>query len=80
MRVKKESCRGFAERLRETRKAHGISCVEMAERLDITQQGYSYYETGKAEPPLATVRKICDFYGTSADYLLGTSGKGMNAV
>ncbi|MCX2854239.1 MULTISPECIES: helix-turn-helix domain-containing protein [Bacillus] len=59
----------FSERLKKIRKLK-YSQQEMADFLGITRQGYGKYETGKAEPDLATLNKISDILGVSTDYLI----------
>ena len=41
-----------------------------AEALNISQALLSHYENGAREPGLDFVRRACDYYGVSADYLL----------
>lgn len=36
----------------------------MAERLDIDRSTYSYYETGKSEPPIYRLKKIIDSFNS----------------
>ncbi len=60
----------IAERLRKLRFENSLTQEKVAEMLGVTQQTYSKYEKegnldGKA------IIKLCEFYGVSADYLLG---------
>ncbi|MDE6294326.1 MAG: helix-turn-helix domain-containing protein, partial [Clostridiales bacterium] len=32
---------------------------------------YNYYEQARHEPSLETLKRICDFFDVSADYLIG---------
>ncbi len=43
---------------------------EIAEILGTTQQYYSEYENGKRKLPIEHLKKLCEFYGVSADYIL----------
>lgn len=43
----------------------------MAKLLNMSQTGYSKYETGENDIPTQVLLKLADFYGTSVDYLLG---------
>lgn len=45
--------------------------VELAKRLNVAQNTVSYWEKGKTEPDFATVSKLTEIFGVSADYLLG---------
>ena len=65
----------FSIRLREERKALGLSQKAMAEKLCVALSTYKSYEligtpTGR-QPSLETVRKIARILGVSVDYLLG---------
>lgn len=59
------------DRLRELREDHDYSQKEIAEALKISQQHYSKYETGYYELPLRHFIMLADYYGVSADYLIG---------
>ncbi len=43
----------------------------LAEGLNTTQRKISHLESGDTEPSLDDLRLLCEFYGVSADYLLG---------
>ena len=58
-------------RLRELREDNDISQTYLAKLLDMSQTGYSKYETGENDIPTAILIKLSDFYDTSIDYLLG---------
>lgn len=61
----------FALILCELRKKKGYSQRRVAADLGISQALLSHYEKGLREPGLAFVVKACDYYGVTADYLLG---------
>lgn len=61
----------FARVLSLLRQEKGISQRKAAGELGISQALLSHYENGIREPGLAFVRKACDYYHVSADYLLG---------
>lgn len=61
------------KRLKELRIEKQITQKKIAERLNITQQTYSDYETGRTNPDIETLIKICDFLEISTDYLIGRS-------
>ena len=43
----------------------------MAALLDLRQNAYSHYETGRAEPSIANLCRLADFFGISIDELVG---------
>lgn len=61
----------FSRSLSLLRKEKGISQRSAAKELGISQALLSHYENGIREPGLAFVVRACDFYGVSADFLLG---------
>ncbi len=63
--------RKFCVILSELRHARGLSQREAAEALHISQPLLSHYEKGVREPGLEFVSHACDFYGVTADYMLG---------
>ena len=61
----------FSRTLSLLRQEKGVSQRTAANVLGISQALLSHYENGIREPGLAFVVKACDYYGVSADYLLG---------
>jgi len=62
--------RGFSETMSELRRKKGASQRTAAADLGISQL-LSHYENGAREPGLDFVCRACEYYGVSADYLLG---------
>ena len=63
----------FAAAMAALRRERGISQRRAAADLGISQAQLSHYENGAREPGLNFVCRACDYYGVSADYLLGRS-------
>ena len=61
----------FSRTLSLLRQEKGVSQRTAAGVLGISQALLSHYENGIREPGLTFVVKACDYYGVSADYLLG---------
>ncbi len=68
-----ESNNDFSRSLALLRREKGVSKREAARELGISQALLSHYENGVREPGLLFVRKACDYYHVSADFLLGRS-------
>ena len=66
--------RTFSEAMSALRHERGLSQRKAAAELRISQALLSHYENGAREPGLDFVVRVCDYYGVSADYLLGRSG------
>ena len=66
--------KAFAQDMSQLRRARGMSQREVAAGLGVSQALLSHYENGAREPTLDFVARICDYYGVSADYMLGLTG------
>ncbi len=59
------------KRIRDLREDKDLNQTEVAKFLEMSQTGYSKYETGENDIPTAVLVKLARFYNTSIDYLLG---------
>ena len=59
----------FCTRLKEARKAVGMTQSELAERLGIAKSTLSGYESGNSEPNVAMSAMLIDALGIDANYL-----------
>ncbi|EAH4110147.1 TPA: helix-turn-helix transcriptional regulator, partial [Listeria monocytogenes] len=56
--------------IRSIREDNDITQQQMAKLLNVSQNTYSQYETGKIEWTATTLIKIADYFDVSVDYLL----------
>lgn len=61
---------GFGTRVRLLRKRKGLTQVELAQRLGVTQRGISYYENEAANPSMEIIEKIAEAIGVSKRLLI----------
>lgn len=61
----------FSMRLKELRQAKNLSQDQLAGLLSIDRSTISAYEQSIRQPPLETLSRIADIFGTTTDYLLG---------
>ena len=62
----------FPNRLKELRKAKGVTQKQMAELLDLkNDRTYRQYEAGEIDPPTSKTQILADYFNVSIDYLLG---------
>ena len=61
--------------LRQARKAKGLTQAEVARTIGLTQNGYSYWENGKAKIDKDQLLKLAELFEVSTDYLLGNTSK-----
>ena len=59
------------KRIRDMRVDSDLNQTQVAKMLNMSQTGYSKYETGENDIPTAILIKLARFYKTSVDYLLG---------
>ena len=57
--------------LRALREDCDLSQAALARRLDMSQTGYSKYETGENDIPTEILIRLAEIHGTSVDYILG---------
>ena len=60
-------------KLKELRKAKGLTQQETADLLGLSQVTYSRYENGEREPSNDMLVKMALFFGVTVDQLLGVS-------
>ena len=61
----------MVKNLRKLRLEKGISQMQLANAVWVTQQSINKYENHNIEPDIETLIKIADFFETSVDYLVG---------
>lgn len=59
------------EKLKELRKKNNLFQQDVAKALHMSRSTYSNYEKGNAEPDIATIKALADFFHTTTDNLLG---------
>jgi len=61
---------GFGQRIREIRKRKGVTQVELAEKLGVTQRGISYYENETQNPSMEIIERIANALGVAKKMLI----------
>lgn len=57
--------------LKQLRLKKGLTQLQLAEILGVSQQSINKYENQGAEPDISTLKDLADFFHTSIDYLVG---------
>lgn len=65
----------FGDRLRDLREDRNLKQQDVARELYISNKVLSSYERNVAFPSIELLKRICEFYNVSADYLLQTDLK-----
>ena len=60
----------FAENLMALRKVHALSQEELAERIGVSRQTLSKYETGESLPDIEKCKALADVFGITVDDLI----------
>ncbi|MDE7433489.1 MAG: helix-turn-helix domain-containing protein [Lachnospiraceae bacterium] len=63
----------FSEKLKDIRKKEGISQEQLAEKIGVTRQAITKWETGKGLPDVENMAIIAEIFKTSIDELLRDS-------
>lgn len=60
----------FSEKLMDLRRKSGLSQEQLADRLGVTRQSVSKWESGTAMPELVKLISLSELFGVSMDYLV----------
>jgi transcriptional regulator with XRE-family HTH domain len=61
----------MVKNLRILRNKKGISQLQLAEIIGVSQQSINKYENHNVEPDIDTLMKLSDYFSTSIDFLVG---------
>ena len=67
-------------RIRELREAGGLKQAELAKLMNCTMVTISRYETGRRDIDSETIRRLCDIFGCTADYLICRTNEQRSAL
>ena len=70
----------LGEKLYELRKDKRLTQDEVAEKLDVTRQTVSKWETDQSQPDFDKIKPMCELYDTTPDELLGFKDKSKEKV
>lgn len=66
----KEYCMNYYDKLKTLRTNSGMSQEQLAEMLCVTRQTVSKWEQGINEPDIATIKKLAEIFGVTADEII----------
>ncbi|UCH63478.1 MAG: helix-turn-helix transcriptional regulator [Fidelibacterota bacterium] len=70
MKASSKYTEGFGERMRYLRRKDKLKQNELAEKLNVTRQSISGYETERMIPSTRVIEKMCDLYGINPWWLM----------
>ena len=59
------------DRIKALREDNDLTQDIVAEAIGVTRRQYIRYEKGEQEPTVSKIKRICEYYHVSADYILG---------
>lgn len=68
----------IGQKIRRLREKHGLKQINLANALQVSPQAVSKWERGAAHPDIPMLLKMAALFDASTDYLLGTTGAGVN--
>ena len=70
----------FKDNLVELRKIHDLSQEELADKIGVSRQTLSKYETGESLPDIEKCKLIADVFGVSIDDLLNYDSRSSESL
>ena len=59
------------ERIKALREDKDLTQAYISSKIEVTRRQYIRYEQGEQEMTVGRLKALCEFYGVSADYVLG---------
>lgn len=66
----------FAMRLKELREEAGVSMLELARAIGVSDAAVCKWENGLAEPKIGYIVELAEYFDCPIDYLIGVDGDG----
>ena len=70
----------FGDRLKELRKERNLTQEEIREICQVAKQTISNWENNVTQPPFDIVKRLAQYFGVTADYLLGLNQNDINRI
>ena len=61
----------FKDRLKELRAEKGLSQMQLAKELNLSQSAVAKWELGKTEPTASAIIAIAKYFNETTDFILG---------
>lgn len=65
----------FGARLRELREEKGVSMIELARAIGVSDAAVCKWENGLAEPKLSYILRLAEYFDCTVDYISGNDGE-----
>lgn len=67
-------------KLKELRKEHNITQLQLSNKIGVSRSAIAMYETNQTQPDLDVVKKIAEYFNVSIDYLLDNNDSNHSKV
>ena len=57
-------------RIKEIREKNNLNRSQFAKKIEISPSAVQYIEIGKTKPSIDTIKKICELFNESADWII----------
>jgi len=70
----------ISEKIRELRKKAGLSQEELAEKIDVSRQSVSKWESAQTVPEMGKLIKLSEIFNVSLDYLISDENQAEDEI
>lgn len=70
----------FNDILKQTRKERGYTQKDIYLMLKVSPNCYASWEQGRTQPDIENIKKLCNIFDVSADYLIGLTDEWGNRL
>ena len=63
----------FKDRLKELRTDRGVSQMQLAKALNLSQSAVAKWELGKTEPTASAIIAVAKYFNETTDFILGVT-------
>lgn len=70
----------FSKRVKQLREHAGMTQVEVAEKLGLTNRAIGAWESGRAKPRLDKIKQLADLFNVTVSELMGEAAEGVELV
>jgi transcriptional regulator with XRE-family HTH domain len=64
----------YSDRIKTLRLNKGLTQGDLGKYLDVSASAIYKWETGKAQPDINSITKMCQLFDVSSDFLIGNEG------
>ncbi len=70
----------LSQKIKELRKKNGLTQEELADKLNVSRQAVTKWESGEGVPDIENLQNLSLYFHVSVDYLIGKSNNKINSL